>query len=313
MVDRLEKRIGVGGVLAIFKGTLALGVIAANTVLVCLFLYPVGIVRWALPDSRVKRALGLPMDWMIDVWVFVMRGVIRGLGISDLRIEMPPDLNGAQTWNLVISNHQSWADIVVLQSAFFMRIPRLKFFTKRQLLWMPVVGLAMWFLGFPYVYRLTPEQLKAHPEWRGRDRQATLQQCRRFLERPVSALIFVEGTRFTETKRQNTQSPYRNLLKPRPGGMQFVLESLEDKIQRILDVTIQYEGQVPGFWDFLCGKCSCVRLSAELRSVPDARRKAIETWLESVWAQKDEAISGTQRAALLGSNPSETGSVARPE
>ena len=280
--------------ITIFKGILALGVIAANTILICLFLYPVGIVRWALPESRVKRALGLPLDWMIDVWVFVVRGVIRGLRISELCIEMPPDLGGMKSWTLVISNHQSWADIVVLQSAFFARIPRLKFFTKRQLIWMPGVGLAMWLLGFPYVYRLTREQLETHPEWRGRDREATLQQCGRFLERPVTALIFVEGTRLTEAKRRNTQSPYRNLLKPRPGGMQYVLESLENKVQKVLDVTIQYEGEVPGFWDFMCGKCPRVTLRVQPRPAPDARREAIEVWLTQVWAQKDEEIGGTQ-------------------
>jgi 1-acyl-sn-glycerol-3-phosphate acyltransferase len=51
-------------------------------------------------------------------------------------------------WYLAISNHQSWPDILILQT-ILRRTPAIKFFTKRQLLFIPFFGQAMWCLGFP--------------------------------------------------------------------------------------------------------------------------------------------------------------------
>ncbi|HCH76877.1 MAG TPA: acyltransferase, partial [Pseudomonas sp.] len=45
---------------------------------------------------------------------------------------------------LVTSNHQSWADILVLQYQLNRRMPFLKFFLKQELIWVPVIGLCWW-------------------------------------------------------------------------------------------------------------------------------------------------------------------------
>ena len=57
---------------------------------------------------------------------------------------------------LVLANHQSWVDILVLQKVFNRRIPLLRFFLKRQLFWVPLLGLAWWALDFPFMGRYTP-------------------------------------------------------------------------------------------------------------------------------------------------------------
>ena len=59
----------------------------------------------------------------------------------------------AASWYLVLSNHRSWVDILVLQSVFRGRIPFLKFFLKQQLIWVPLLGLAWWALDFPFMRR----------------------------------------------------------------------------------------------------------------------------------------------------------------
>ena len=47
-----------------------------------------------------------------------------------------------QEWYLMTSNHQSWADILVLQKVTNRRVPSLKFFLKQELIWVPLLGLA---------------------------------------------------------------------------------------------------------------------------------------------------------------------------
>ncbi|GIR63531.1 MAG: hypothetical protein CM15mP68_1970 [Pseudomonadota bacterium] len=53
--------------------------------------------------------------------------------------------------------------ILLLQTFLLDEIPPLKFFTKSQLIWIPFVGIAMYVLGFPYVKRVSPEQIRANP------------------------------------------------------------------------------------------------------------------------------------------------------
>ena len=55
------------------------------------------------------------------------------------------DVEGVETldrseWYLVLANHQSWVDIAVLQRIFHRKIPFLKFFIKKELLWLPILG-----------------------------------------------------------------------------------------------------------------------------------------------------------------------------
>ncbi len=59
------------------------------------------------------------------------------------------------------SNHRSWVDILVLQSIFNRRIPFLKFFLKRQLIWVPLLGLAWWALDFPFMRRYSSSSSRA--------------------------------------------------------------------------------------------------------------------------------------------------------
>ena len=122
--------------------------------------------------------------------------ILRTLGA--LRIEAR-GLDGLQRneWYLVLSNHRSWVDILVLQSVFRGRIPFLKFFLKQQLIWVPLLGLAWWALDFPFMRRHSSEYLAQHPEERGKDLESTRKACARFAEIPTSVMNFVEGTRFT--------------------------------------------------------------------------------------------------------------------
>ncbi|MDO6806945.1 1-acyl-sn-glycerol-3-phosphate acyltransferase, partial [Wenyingzhuangia sp. 1_MG-2023] len=52
----------------------------------------------------------------------------------DWHIERPSQLD-SDGWYFVVSNHQSWVDILVLQHCLNGRIPLLKFFLKQELIW----------------------------------------------------------------------------------------------------------------------------------------------------------------------------------
>lgn len=217
-------------------------------------------------------------------------------GISQLR---------SQQNYLVLCNHQSWVDIPVLQKVFNRRIPFLRFFLKSQLIWVPLLGQAWWALDFPFMRRYSSKTLAEHPERRGKDLEATRRACAKFRQLPVSVMNFVEGTRFTAAKHAAQSSPYRNLLRPRAGGVAFALDAMGDALQAILDVTVVYPDGRPGFGDLLAGRVHDIRvhvrelpITAALRGdyQSDAQfRERFQRWMNALWEAKDERITRLQK------------------
>lgn len=283
------------------RGIFAITFIALHTVFWCTPLYVIGLVRLAIPAGR--RRTGGVMNRIVDGWVASNRVLFRVLNLTTINAQFTGTENLSRTgWYLVLSNHQTWADIIVLQNTFLGRIPPLKFFTKRELIWVPLLGVAMWLLGFPYVRRYSRELLAANPELRDHDKNATLRACDGFKERPTSVLNFLEGTRFTKAKHEAQQSPYRHLLMPRSGGLGYVAEALGERVVNVLDVTIDYPNGVPTFWEFLCGRCRAVDVRIDGHGVPEPLtllrggngREELKRWVDDLWRRKDERISGAR-------------------
>jgi 1-acyl-sn-glycerol-3-phosphate acyltransferase len=217
------------------------------------------------------------------------------------------DIRGAEylrrrEWYLVISNHRSAADILVLQTVFNRRIPFLKFFIKQQLIWVPFLGLAWWALDMPFMKRYSREFLAKHPELQGRDLETTRAACEKFRRVPTSVFNFVEGTRFTPEKQAASVSPYRHLLPPRAGGVGFVLGAMGGMLHSLLDVTIVYDGVTPSLWSLCCGRLSQIVIHVNERKVEDwltegdyaadeLFRDRFQQWLAGVWTEKDELIT----------------------
>lgn len=282
------------------RGALALLAIVINTMVLCVPLYLLGLVH-RLVRGRWRQAVGPRMDAIVQAWVGGNRTIFRLLGVTRLHRQWENEAGLSRSrWYLVLSNHQSWADILVLQNALWGRIPMLKFFTKRQLVWVPLAGVAMLLLGFPMVRRLAPEQLAADPRLAGLDRQATLDACARFRQYPSTVLSFLEGSRFTPRKRAAQPARFRHLLNPKLGGVSYVVDALKDRIHKVLDVTIVYRGPVPSFWELLQGRCRdvdvvirCLDLPAEVRTTRDAAeaRAVLRPWIEALWREKDAQLA----------------------
>lgn len=208
-------------------------------------------------------------------------------------------------WYLVISNHQSWVDILVLQRVFNHKIPFLKFFLKKELIWVPFLGLAWWALDFPFMHRYSKALLAKKPHLKGKDLENTRKACEKFVFKPVSIMNFVEGTRLTEHKRSRQGAAFQHLLKPKAGGMAFVLGAMGEQLHKLLDVTIYYPEGTPTFWDFVCGKVNKVQVQVKVLSIQDLisndtfradyfddhkQRVKFQRWLTELWEQKDQDL-----------------------
>jgi 1-acyl-sn-glycerol-3-phosphate acyltransferase len=260
----------------------------------------VAIVKFLLPIPAVRRLLSRVMTALAEGWIGTNNALFRVMGSLPLDMR---GLDGLSTgeWYLVVSNHQSWVDILVLQAVFNRRIPFLKFFLKQQLIWVPFLGLAWWALDFPFMRRHSPEYLEKHPEKRGEDLDVTRRACEKFRLIPTSVMNFVEGTRFTERKHAAFKSPYRHLLPPRPGGTSFVLSAMGGMLHSMLDVTIAYTGRTPSFWDLCCGRLGTVTVDIRRRAIDErlaagdyagdaAFRARFKEWLAGIWTEKDQLL-----------------------
>ncbi len=282
------------------KGVIAISLMTLNVIVWCLVLFAVALAKFLVPIPAWRRLASRIMTALAEGWIGTNNAIFRVLGLLPLDVRGLEGLSTGQ-WYLVVSNHQSWVDILVLQAVFNRRIPFLKFFLKQQLIWVPFLGLAWWALDFPFMRRYTAAHLAKHPEDRGKDLAVTRRACERFRLIPTSVMNFVEGTRFTPAKHAALKSPYRHLLPPRAGGVSFVLSAMGGMLHSMLDVTLAYTTGRPTLWDMCCGRVGTVRvdvgqrpieawLSAGDYSTDPAFRERFQAWLARVWGAKDELL-----------------------
>jgi len=281
------------------KGSLAGSVLVANLLTIFTAMIPVALVKLTLPFGAIRRASDRALNALAECWIgvngwwmFLVRRTHWDVqGLDGLR---------RQGWYLVSSNHQSWVDILVLQKVFRRRVPFLKFFLKRQLIYVPVAGLAWWAMDFPFMRRSTGSHAQ--------DLATARKACEKFRQIPTSVMSFLEGTRFTPTKHDRQQSPYRHLLKPKAGGLAAALSAMGERFDALLDVTIIYPHGVPTFWDLLSGRLTQVVVRVRERPIPkhllggnyqgDAVfRGRMQAWVREMWEEKDAGIDELMRAS----------------
>ena len=282
------------------KGVVTITLMVCNVIFWCTLLFAVALLKAIIPIGAWRRWTSRGMTALAEAWIGTNNAIFRLMG------SLPLDMRGLEglstrEWYLVISNHRSWVDILVLQAVFNRRIPFLKFFLKQQLIWVPFLGLAWWALDFPFMRRYTAEYLEKHPEHRGKDLEVTRRACEKFRLIPTSVMNFVEGTRFTPAKHAAFKSPYRNLLPTRAGGTSFVLSSMGGMLHSLLDVTIAYSTGTPSLWDLCCGRVGTVIVDVRRRPIDagtsagdyasdPAFRERFKTWLAGLWSDKDELL-----------------------
>ncbi len=282
------------------KGALSFLGYIVNTVLLVTPLMLISFLKFFLPFKPVIVFLDKVLISIATLWISIngwnsalfnkIQWQVKGL-----------DKLKQKDWYLVISNHQSWVDILVLQKIFNRKIPMLKFFLKKELIWVPFLGVAWWALDFPFMKRYSRQFLKDNPHLKGKDLESTKRACEKFKHTPVSVMNFVEGTRFTPKKHDRQKSPFQRLLLPRAGGIAFVLGSMGDYLHNIVNVSIAYPGGVPTFWDYISGKTRQIIVDVDVFPVGkhligdyfnnDEFKQQFCEWLNQIWMEKDEKLA----------------------
>lgn len=275
--------------------------LVVNTLFWALPVYALILVKLLTPSSSAARRL---MDRAIAAtaqqWAVTNTLISRVFMRIDFQIDLKTSLNPKGQY-LVCCNHQSWNDIFVLMRTFGRQAPFFKFFLKRELIWVPVLGLAWWGLDYPFMKRHSKQAIERNPALKGQDIATTKRACERYKGQPVMILNFLEGTRFTAAKHAQQQSPYRHLLKPKAGGFAFALSAMGQDLNSLLDVTIVYPDGAKGFWDFLAGRVRQVRVEVRQLTIPDewfagdyendaAFRARFQQWIAQLWHDKDARI-----------------------
>ncbi len=294
------------------RGVVIVVLLALNLMLWGTLIFLGGLLK--LPcRGRVRRRIiaflaGLGERWIIgNQWIFD-----RFLDV-DWDIRVPEELSRDGHY-LFICNHVSWIDVFALQHAFRGHAPFIRFFMKRILLFFPIAGQACWAIEFPFVRRYSAAYLAQHPEKRGLDLETTRIACRRYRASPFVMLNFCEGTRFTREKHEDQQSPFTNLLRPRIGGIGFVLASLAGQLDAVIDVTLIYPSLEVTMWDFVTNRVPRVVVLARRLNVPPEfhdgaitepgpARDRFRSWVERIWHEKDATIGGISPGGGTGLEP----------
>ncbi|WP_179993990.1 acyltransferase [Acinetobacter sp. YH1901136] len=236
-------------------------------------------------------------NWLID---HVLPNTQWDISIDeDLQLSM-------QGRYLMTCNHQSWVDTTVNQYFGLTRMPLTRFFTKWELIFIPFVGQAFKILGFPMMKRHSKAQIAKKPELKDRDMEEARKACQQLLSQPFTLLNYLEGTRFTQEKHDQQQSPYQHLLKPKAGGLALALNILGDQIDALVDMTIVYPNGVPGYSEFWLGEVPRIAVNLRKINIPDwvlggnyeddaEYRERFQQWVHELWLEKDQLIESMQQ------------------
>lgn len=284
----------------LLRGIIASLLLALNTLFWCWPLFALAVLKLLLPIPSIQRKIRIAMHWIAEVWIAGNSLWMRLVQPIAWDVEGLEKLDLTHSW-LVTSNHQSWVDILALQYQFNRRLPLLKFFLKQELIWVPVIGLCWWALEFPFMKRYSKAYLEKYPEKQGQDLATTRKACERYKTTPVSIFNFLEGTRFTPAKHAQQDSPFEHLLKPKAGGIAFVLDAMGEQLHGMVNVTIHYPGGRPSFWDLLSGQVKRIVMRIETMPIPEqfigqsydqnmTYRAEFQAWVNQLWHAKDQQL-----------------------
>ncbi|MEK6807123.1 MAG: acyltransferase [Pseudomonadota bacterium] len=285
-----------------FIGIAAYSVLMANLILwggVMIGL--AALFRFLIPIPAFGRACSRFAVWMASNWASGNRLIYRLFHDVRWEVDIRGELDPNKSY-LLICNHQSWVDILLLFDIFHTRLPLVRFFLKRQLLYVPIIGPGCWVMDFPFMRRHSREAIEKNPALREQDLKTIRRSCEIYKTVPVTVVNFVEGTRFSEAKRAETGSPFRHLLRPKSAGISFALNAMGEQFAGLIDVTIAYQPTDKNLlWSFLRGEQSQLAMHVDVRPIPqdliagdyqgDAEfRTRFQNWLNELWTRKDARL-----------------------
>lgn len=284
-------------------GLIGLILITLDTILVPLIILIATAFMYLIPIPWWRRKCAYFTHEIAPGWWAAIGKKILALTIrTEWDVQGRGELNRTG-WYILICNHRSWLDILVLQNTFHNRLPMLKYFMKRSLLWLlPVAAWACWAMGFPFVQRHSKEYIKKHPEKAKYDLEVTQRACEKFKNQPITIVNYLEGARFRQAKWEEQESPYKNLLKPKTGGLSFIIDAMQKHLTAIINVTLIYPDPNTSMWNFLCGRVKKIIVRYDVVPIPPHMvgdygkdlefRHRFQHWVNQLWHEKDALITG---------------------
>lgn len=278
---------------------------ALNSILLSTALLLAAFLQFISPINYFKKKFNLLVIKCAETWILINNITTNTFLNIKWDIEIPTNISSEKSY-FIISNHQSWVDILVLQRIFYKKIPFLRFFLKDVLIFIPLLGLCWWALDFPFMRRYSKEKIKKNPALKGQDLETTKNACKKFQGKPISITNFVEGTRFNVSKHKKQKSELKNLLRPKAGGFGFVMSSMGEQFDKILDTTIYYPDGAPTMIDFLCGNIKKITVRVSEQEVSEEcfgnyltdpnTQKSVRAYINSRWNIKDTLIEKLKKS-----------------
>lgn len=276
------------------SATLLLGL---NLILLSSVVFVLLVLRNALVVQKWRGGLDNLMMQVEFVHARVIAWVLAQVCCCRIVVESDLDFTQQQSY-VLLANHRSLVDILVLIAACAGKIPLLKFFLKRSLAYVPFMGWFCYCMGYPFVDRARKR--------RGRKTvvssvQSLYSDCQRVFKRPAALVLFAEGTRFAQSK---VSSAYKHLLVPKHGALAAVLSLQRHQDLNLLDVDLYYP-QLAGAalpWQLLSAQLPVVKVQLSALAHPQAKwleqyqhggamRADFIDWLRAVWRAKDMRLA----------------------
>ncbi|AUC89550.1 acyltransferase [Alteromonas sp. MB-3u-76] len=259
-----------------------------------------GLVKLVLPNGKIRSLWNSVMHWLMFSFGRISVLLIRMFNAIDIEYAIHGEL-AKDRWYLIIANHLSYLDIILLIEFATHRIPAPKFFLKRELIWLPFVGLGAWALDMPFMRRYSRAYIEKYPEKKGKDLETTKAYCEKFRTVPTTVINFVEGTRFTPEKHALKKSPYTHLLPAKAGGVSFTLAAMGELFTNVLDISLLYpNNQKHPMMAMLCGTMTKIIIDVNVEPVPELQQNSqrdesefrlyFQGWLNNLWKNKDTRI-----------------------
>jgi len=256
--------------------TVSLSAITLNLLFWIPPLVLIALLKAVIRHQPSHRLFGMIVDkiyraavWFNSFWLFSVLGI---------QLEVVGEVPNDRTSNcIVISNHRSWFDILLLQFLIVQKGPLLMFLIKQELIYVPVVGWICLALNFPRLNRGKSEVS------RDRDYSSVASAA----QKPGALMNFVEGTRFTKDKQASQVSEYKHLLKPRSGGFRIMLQNLPEAT--VFDFTLGYPKDDLTFWQCLNGEHRRYQVHISAFQASDIPEDPVD-WLIERWAEKDQQL-----------------------
>lgn len=238
-----------------------------------------------------------------SIWGFwvILGERINGIEVRFTGDRLPPRENA-----LVLSNHQTMADVLVLLCLAWrcQRVGDIKWFVKDVVKWFPGFGWGMKFLDCVFVKR----------NWAD-DKDEIQRLFAKYNEEqiPLFLISFLEGTRKTDKKLAEAQAHAlskglpvpRHTLVPRTRGFVATMQGLRGHLDAVYDVTIGYPGSTPTLVQ--CFEAKVPRVEVHVRRYPvasfPAGEEELAEWARARFQDKDAMLGDFAAAQRFPGTP----------